>query len=258
MPALLLPGFEILDEDRRARLEIRQALQARDVHEDAARDVAVSEVVDARAWCSPSRCSRRRGRSRCRSDPCRGCGTACPCGCARSRDTTRGRCRSRSRGSSCARTDCRCRGRASVSGEWARPTAWPLLHERRRLLPLGVGDEIQRAELVVLAPSSPVRHLLEVGIELVGVVRRAGRRRSWCEDHRSGRRGILRCDWPRRIHGGHCHGKRRNHGDETASDRNDEVARHGAHYARPASDLSSGRACVRSLAHRLCGAEDGL
>ena len=44
---LLLPGLEVFDEDRRARLEIRQVLQPRDVDEDAARDDAVLQVVDA-------------------------------------------------------------------------------------------------------------------------------------------------------------------------------------------------------------------
>src|SRR3954451_11377907 len=44
---LFLPRFEILDVERGARLEIGQVAQARDVDQDAARDDAVFQVLDA-------------------------------------------------------------------------------------------------------------------------------------------------------------------------------------------------------------------
>src|SRR5687768_6535818 len=42
----LFPGLQVLDVDRRARLEERHALQPRDVDQHAAREDAVLEVVD--------------------------------------------------------------------------------------------------------------------------------------------------------------------------------------------------------------------
>ena len=43
---LLLPGFEILDIHRRARLEVRHAFQARHIHQDSTREDAVLHVDD--------------------------------------------------------------------------------------------------------------------------------------------------------------------------------------------------------------------
>ena len=46
------------------------------------------------------------------------------------------------------------------------------LHQRRRLLSLRRGDQVDRAELIVCAPAAPVLHLLEQRVELGGVARR--------------------------------------------------------------------------------------
>ena len=43
---LLLPGFEVLDVDRRARLQIRHALEPRNVDQDPAREDAVLDIED--------------------------------------------------------------------------------------------------------------------------------------------------------------------------------------------------------------------
>ena len=48
-PGLPLPGLEVLGVDGRARLEVVHALEPRDVHQHAARDDAVLEVVDGAA-----------------------------------------------------------------------------------------------------------------------------------------------------------------------------------------------------------------
>ena len=45
-PRLLLPRFQVLDVDRRPRLQVRHAPQPRDVDEDAARHDAALQVVD--------------------------------------------------------------------------------------------------------------------------------------------------------------------------------------------------------------------
>ena len=49
----------------------------------------------------------------------------------------------------------------------------PVLHESDRLLALVNRHQIRGAELIVLAPASPVLHFLKELIELRGVARRA-------------------------------------------------------------------------------------
>src|SRR5438309_202914 len=61
-------------------------------------------------------------------------------------------------------------------------------HERHRLLALRRRDEIHRSELVVLAPASPVRHLMKQLIEFFGVARRARLALSRERRHRDGGR----------------------------------------------------------------------
>ena len=70
-----------------------------------------------------------------------------------------------------------------------------VLGERERLPPLRLGDQVRRAELIVGSPASPVLHLVEHLIELLGVARKARRRCTGTEQRRRG--SAPRC-WPAR------------------------------------------------------------
>jgi hypothetical protein len=52
-----------------------------------------------------------------------------------------------------------------------------ILDERRRLLSLGIGDEICRAELILFSPPAPVRNLAKQLVELGRIPRKPRRRR---------------------------------------------------------------------------------